>query len=92
MDLLQLKYFQKVPRLEHMTKAAHELHIAQPALSMMIARLENDLGVPLFDRHGRQIRLNAYGKALLIKVEKALLGRREITEMSGLEDGAYLWL
>ena len=49
MELLQLKYFQTVARLEHMTKAAEELHIAQPSLSKTIARLEKDLGVPLFD-------------------------------------------
>lgn len=91
MELLQLKYFQKVALLEHMTKAANELHIAQPALSMMIARLEDDLGVPLFDRTGRQIRLNAYGAAFLRKVETALHsleeGRREINDMAGLERG-----
>ena len=40
MELLQLKYFQTVARLEHMTKAAEELHIAQPSLSKTIARLE----------------------------------------------------
>ena len=45
MELLQLKYFQTVARLEHMTKAAEELHIAQPSLSKTIARLEKDLGV-----------------------------------------------
>ncbi|GJM76258.1 hypothetical protein HMSSN036_84740 [Paenibacillus macerans] len=42
MELLQLQYFQTVARLEHMTKAAQELHIAQPALSKTIARLEQD--------------------------------------------------
>lgn len=62
MELLQLKYFQTVARLEHMTKAAEELHIAQPSLSKTIARLEKDLGVPLFDRQGRQITLNSFGK------------------------------
>lgn len=65
MELLQLKYFCTVARLEHMTKAAEELRIAQPALSRKIARLEESVGVPLFDRHGRRIRLNAYGKAFL---------------------------
>ena len=67
MEMLQLKYFVTVARLEHMTKAAEELHIAQPALSKTIARLEEDLGAPLFERQGRQIRLNPYGKAFLPK-------------------------
>ncbi|MCR8842414.1 LysR family transcriptional regulator [Paenibacillus sp. SC116] len=94
MDLLQLKYFQTVARTEHMTKAARELHIAQPALSVMIARLEEDLGVKLFDRVGRQIRLNVFGKAYLKHVDKALgaleEGRREMEDMAGLEQGSIL--
>ena len=65
MDLLQLNYFRTVAHLEHMTHAADELVIAQPALSQTIARLENELGVPLFDRLGRRIRLNLFGKAFL---------------------------
>lgn len=89
MDLLQLHYFRTVAKFEHMTQAAREIRIAQPALSKTIARLEEDLGVRLFDRHGRSIRLNAYGRAFLEKVEVALRaleeGRRELEEMAGLE-------
>ncbi len=94
MDLLKLKYFQTVARTEHMTKAALELHIAQPALSVMIARLEEVLGIPLFDRVGRQIRLNLFGKAFLKHVDKALgaleEGRREIEDLAGLERGSIM--
>lgn len=50
-DLLQLHYFRTVAKFEHMTRAAREIRIAQPALSKTIARLEEDLGVRLFDRH-----------------------------------------
>lgn len=91
MELLQLKYFRMVARMEHLSNAARELSVAQPALSMMIARLEEQLGVPLFDRLGRNIRLNAYGKAFLRKVEEALTaleeGQRELEEMAGREKG-----
>ncbi|WP_400161788.1 LysR family transcriptional regulator [Brevibacillus sp. TJ4] len=91
MELLQLQYFQTVAKHEHMTRAAEELRIAQPALSKTIARLEEDLGVPLFDRQNRQIRLNAYGKAFLQKVETALTaleeGRREVADLAGGERG-----
>jgi DNA-binding transcriptional LysR family regulator len=91
MDLLQLKYFQTVARLEHMTRAAKTLSIAQPSLSKMIAHLEEELGVPLFDRQGRQIRLNQYGKAFLTQVEKAFQaldeGKRQLKDMVGLERG-----
>ncbi len=86
MELLQLKYFQTVAGLEHMTKAAEELQIAQPSLSKTISRLEEDLGVPLFDRKNRQLRLNEYGKLFLDRVNRIFLelneGKREIAERS----------
>jgi len=91
MELLQLQYFRKVAQLNHLSQAARELRISQPALSQTIAKLEKDLGVPLFHREGRQIRLNAYGEAFLEEVEKALHaleeGRRKIADMAGLEKG-----
>lgn len=91
MELLQLHYFRTVAALEHMTKAAEQLHVAQPALSKTISRLEEDLGVPLFDRANRQIRLNPFGKAYLAKVEAALSlleeGKKEVMDMAGLERG-----
>lgn len=90
--MLQLHYFRTVARLEHMSKAAEELHIAQPALSKTISRLEEDVGVPLFDRRNRQIRLNVFGRAFLRKAEAALAaleeGKREVAELAGLARGS----
>ncbi|TLS51885.1 LysR family transcriptional regulator [Paenibacillus antri] len=92
MELLQLQYFRTVAKWEHMTKAAQDLRIAQPALSKTISRLEKDLGVPLFDREGRKIRLNAFGRAFLNKVEAALTlleeGQREVADLAGAEHGS----
>lgn len=86
MELLQLKYFQTVARHEHMTRAAKELSIVQPALSKMISLLENDLGVQLFDRVGKKIKLNKYGITFLTYVDKALNsledGKRELADLS----------
>ncbi|MFJ8236189.1 LysR family transcriptional regulator [Ureibacillus sp. NPDC094379] len=65
MELLQLKYFQKVAYLQHISKAAKELNISQPSLSLMIKRLEDEMGTPLFDRIGRNIQLNESGKIFL---------------------------
>jgi DNA-binding transcriptional LysR family regulator len=65
MELLQLKYFQTAARMQHMTKAAHSLHISQPALSKMIASLEAELGTRLFERERKSIRLNEHGKLFL---------------------------
>ncbi|WP_410583606.1 LysR family transcriptional regulator [Amycolatopsis sp. lyj-108] len=92
MDLLALRYFQMVARLEHVGRAAEKLRVAQPSLSRTLARLENDLGVPLFDRHGRRIRLNRFGIAFLRRVDRALAelddARQELDDAAGLERGA----
>jgi LysR family transcriptional regulator, transcription activator of glutamate synthase operon len=87
MDLLQLRYFRTVARLEHMTQAARVLYISQSSLSKTIAHLEHELRVPLFERQGRQIRLNQYGKAFLQRVEQVLAtlddGQRELADLAG---------
>lgn len=91
MEFLQLKYFQAVARLEHMTKAAQELKVSQPSLSNTISRLEKSLGVPLFVRQGRHIKLTSFGKSFLQRVDRVFLeleeGVREVKEMASLERG-----
>lgn len=64
MELLQFRYFLEAARHENLTRAAEDLHIAQPALSQSIMRLESELGVKLFDRKNHRIYLNAQGKLL----------------------------
>jgi DNA-binding transcriptional LysR family regulator len=91
MDLLQLRYFQVVARTEHITRAAEELSIAQPSLSKTILHLEKEIGISLFDRHGRSIRLNQFGKAFLEHIETIFReleeGQRKVRAMAGLEYG-----
>lgn len=86
MELLQLKYFQKIAHLEHMTKAAEALSVSQPSLSKTLRMLEEELGVQLFDREGKYIRLNEYGKAYLKNVDIALAaledGKRKLINMN----------
>lgn len=72
MNLQQLKYFQTVAREEHFTRASEILMITQPNLSHSIACLEEELGVPLFTRKGRNVELNRYGKVFLEYVNKSL--------------------
>jgi DNA-binding transcriptional LysR family regulator len=78
-----------VARLEHLSRAAGELHVAQPSLSRTIARLESELGTPLFDRTNR-LRLNQAGALFRGYVERALgeldAGRRAVAEAT--EQGA----
>ena len=53
MTLNQLTYFQKIAELEHFSRAAEELNISQPSLSRSIDTLEQELGLPLFEKIGR---------------------------------------
>ena len=64
MELTQLKYFYAVAKNLHVTKTAEQLHIAQPALTQAVRRLEKELGHPLFASKGRNIVLTEYGKYL----------------------------
>jgi len=81
----QLEYFQMLAKIQHMTKAAEKLSISQPALSRSIARLEDELGVPLFERQGRSIHLNRYGELFEHRVERILneyqLGLKELQQL-----------
>ncbi|MGG4217913.1 LysR family transcriptional regulator [Paenibacillus jamilae] len=92
MELLQLQYFLTVARLEHVTEAARSLHVTQSSLSKTIQRLEEDLGVPLFDRTGRKLRLNEFGSRFLYRAERALFeleqGKQELSDLSSPEHGA----
>lgn len=64
MEITQIEYFLEVAQSQHITQSAERLHIAQPALSQAIKRLESELGVPLFEKKGRNIVLTQYGKYL----------------------------
>lgn len=86
MELLQLQYFIRVAHLEHMTEAAESLYVTQSSLSKTIQRLEQSIGVELFDRIGKKLKLNAYGQAFLPRAEKALFeleqGQQQLLDMS----------
>ena len=64
MELNKLYYFYIVAKHEHVTKAAEELHISQPALTKTIKLLEDSMGVQLFRKDKRNIKLTAFGKFL----------------------------
>ena len=72
MNLSQLYYFKKLAELQHYAKAAKELYITQPSLSNAISSLENELGVSLFQRTGRNVHLTKYGSEFLSYVTDGL--------------------
>lgn len=72
MEIQQLRYFLVAARYQHITKAAEEIHIAQPALSQIIKRLESEVGTSLFEKNGRNITLTPEGKILQEEALKIL--------------------
>lgn len=72
MNLQQLEYFKIVAEVENFTTASKLLSVTQPALSKSIANLEEELGVSLFEKQGRNIRLTKYGAAFLSHATIAL--------------------
>lgn len=87
MEILQLKYFYALAQTQHVTKTATRLHIAQPALTQTIHRLEKELGVKLFKSSGRNIVLTEYGIYLEKKLGPVLKALDEIPgEIKDLSD------
>jgi DNA-binding transcriptional LysR family regulator len=90
-NLEQLRSFVAVARLGNFTRAADELHLAQPSLSRQIAALEQDLGSELFVRARGGSSLTVAGESLLPLARRMLADaesvRRELAELAGLERG-----
>ena len=78
MELSQLQYFAAVAESLHMTRTAAQLHVAQPALSQSISRLERELGVALFRREGRRLALTPAGAYLQERLRAPLAALSEL--------------
>ncbi|MNO18524.1 HTH-type transcriptional regulator CynR [compost metagenome] len=91
MNLKALKYAVEVARTGSFTRAAQHSHVAQSALSMAVARLEHELGVPLFDRSVRGVTATAEGARFLERVDLMLqelaAARQELTSLANLQSG-----
>lgn len=72
MDITALEYFKIIAESGSLTKAAQQLHITQPAMSAMLKKLEEELGVELFDRSPNRIHLNKAGEVALVHVHAIL--------------------
>jgi LysR family transcriptional regulator, transcription activator of glutamate synthase operon len=72
MELRQLRYFIEVADREHVTEAADSLNVAQSAVSYQLTKLEEELGVKLLERVGRNIKVTQIGKVFLQDVKSVL--------------------
>lgn len=85
MELSQLKHFKVTSRHKNLTRAAEELHLSQPALSISISKLEKELGAALFDRGRGGLQLTSVGSSFLFWCNEALnaidSGVREVRDL-----------
>lgn len=92
MEIRQLRYFLDIAQTEHLTQSARNLFVTQSTLSHGLRQLEDELGVKLFDRVGRGLRLSQAGAAFQTYAGRALqeieAGRMALTEMTGLQSGS----
>src|ERR1700733_6443804 len=91
MELRHIQYFMRAADLLHFTHAAESLYISQPTLTIHIQQLEQELGLPLFDRVGRNVRLTEAGAVFQDNARKAMreleIAMEEAADMKGLKSG-----
>src|SRR5512146_1791428 len=91
MEVHQLRYFCAVSETGSFTRAAEREQVAQPSLSQQIMKLEEELGVRLFDRLGRTVRLTGFGQVFLPRARAILMelkaAKEEVAERQSTVSG-----
>jgi LysR family transcriptional regulator, transcription activator of glutamate synthase operon len=91
MELRQLRYLVALDDERHFTRAAAREHIAQPALSQQIRRLEDEVGLPLVDRTTRRVAMTDAGQHLVARARRILAevdaAQAELEALSGMQTG-----
>jgi LysR family hydrogen peroxide-inducible transcriptional activator len=91
MEIHQLRYFLAIAQAGSFTGAAKASHVSQPSLSSQVAKLEDELGGPLFERGRKGARLTDRGERFRPRATEALRqleqGRQELEDLSGLKGG-----
>ena len=88
----QLRVFAEVARHLSFSRAAAELHLTPPAVTMQVKELESNIGLPLFDRQGRQVALTTVGEYMLSYVRRLLAVLKDaedtVARFKGLQGGS----
>lgn len=91
MEIRQLRYFLDIAETEHLTQSAQNLFVTQSTLSHGLRLLEQELGIPLFDRLGRGLKLSQAGAEFRVHATRALkeveAGRMALADLNGLRSG-----
>jgi LysR family transcriptional regulator, hydrogen peroxide-inducible genes activator len=82
LTLKQLRYFESLARHGHFGRAAEACAISQPALSMQVREMEQELGAALFERGARQIRLTSFGEQFGLRVRNILRSVDELKDLA----------
>jgi len=98
MNIAQIRYFVTAAQLQNLSKASAALHLSQPALSKSIAKLEEELGTPLFVRQGKRVFLNEAGQrflqsawVILRHMDNTMLDLSEMTVGGGIRISVGLY-
>lgn len=82
MDLRRIRHFSVLAETLNFSRAAERLHLAQPALSVSIQKLEAELGTRLFDRSSTGVHLTASGQAVLIEARRLLYHGEQMVRLA----------
>ena len=89
MTLVQLKYVVAVDNVRHFAEAAENCHVTQPTLSMQLNKLEQELGVKLFDRSKQPVIPTESGKELIAQARKILAEADALQNIVDQRSGAH---
>src|SRR5690554_6938252 len=82
MTLTDLRYLVALARERHFGRAAEKSHVSQPTLSVAIKKLEEELGVQLFERSAVEVKITAVGQRIVTQAEKVLMEAAQIPELA----------
>jgi LysR family hydrogen peroxide-inducible transcriptional activator len=82
MTLTELRYIVALARESHFGRAAEKCHVAQPTLSVAVKKLEDSLGIALFERNSSEVRLTTIGTQIVAQAERVLSEAARVTEIA----------